>query len=360
MKSPRKPPSGWEVLARLNAMMEDGGIEHMTKLEAKALLVLLAHMSARDGTAYPSIERIARKMGTKVLQRARGALASLEAQGIIRTIEAGGGRNNTAVRELAYPIKERGTTAVPLSGEKTGTPDVPDAGQNHGKSGYARQHETSMPSGQNGYGGQGQTSTPSVPRTIEGTGERTAAEPAADAAAALAAPGPEKTDADLAMDLLAAEGIAGEAARQIVAMRGENAYDAVKSATARADQQPNLRNRSGWIITALRDRYSTPAKVQPANLDAPEQRRAKAVEEQTKRNSARTRAMADVQAKEQADMERLRALAPDTLARIEAEARKACPWAEEGDVVTNRWLRSLAIQELDRQGAPAGNNADFH
>jgi hypothetical protein len=88
---------------RERAFVRGGHLARLRDLEVRAWAVLMAHSDFRTGRVFMSMARIAELIGTENLGRARKAVQGLEEMGIIRTVHAGGGRDEAAVREVLMP-----------------------------------------------------------------------------------------------------------------------------------------------------------------------------------------------------------------------------------------------------------------
>jgi len=87
------------------AMVTTGAVGELTLAQARTLIVLAAH-ATQDWEAWPSQERIADQ--AKLTPRGvRKALAGLQRLGLVREVQAGGGRRRSTVWQLTEPQVER-------------------------------------------------------------------------------------------------------------------------------------------------------------------------------------------------------------------------------------------------------------
>jgi hypothetical protein len=147
------------ILKRMRSIVQSGVVAKLSSGAKGVLLVYIAHADYATGHAFPSLETVADLIGHKNHNRVRQFIRELEAAGALATIDAGGGRNRPATREIL--MMETGTYGVPLSDIDTGTYGVPVSEIERGTVSDVKGDGFEAKGGQNST----QRGTPYVPRS---------------------------------------------------------------------------------------------------------------------------------------------------------------------------------------------------
>jgi len=148
----------------VHAVVNGGYWSRMSQLERGVWLVLHAFSDFESGRVAVGIDTLARLAGIKNLHRCRTTCNSLEALGLVKTIQKGGGRSEATVRQL---LVCRPLSPLPWfdlladeAAEETGTPHVPVS---EGLNRAAGRAQTGTLGDRNRDAGRAQTGTPHVP-----------------------------------------------------------------------------------------------------------------------------------------------------------------------------------------------------
>jgi hypothetical protein len=109
----------------MRAVVAGGYLARLDRLEAKLAFAMTKWADYRTLELYPSIEQLAKSVGSRNLRRVRDALTRLEEMGLTETTHRGGGRGKATTRRLIVPpatepAEQTETQAVPVSASKQG------------------------------------------------------------------------------------------------------------------------------------------------------------------------------------------------------------------------------------------------
>lgn len=98
-----RPTRGNQVLMWSRAIIAGGHLAKLGLLESKLAFALTRFANYNTLELYPSTKHLAEAIGCGNLKRVRDALSRLEAAGLLRTVDRGGGRGRATTRQLVIP-----------------------------------------------------------------------------------------------------------------------------------------------------------------------------------------------------------------------------------------------------------------